>query len=120
MLLFNRSAEEMIDLSAVELELLVVVCPEVKASQTMRNAVVEFCADRHVQYTVHDVWLHPDVVLEHRLMLAPAIVVLDGGTEIGRLEGPRSRKQIDRFLAKFAGSTNAPASAGESALLFAA
>lgn len=84
------------------IEVLHFAIPEVNTSSPMGEAATGFSEGMGADFTSLDVWTNPDAVLAHRVRLGPAIIVLADGVEVGRLEGPRSRRCVDRFFSKFA------------------
>lgn len=103
MQLFNRSTVRTVDPTST-IELLFFDCVEVSASRPMQETVGDCCTRLGVSMQTIDVWLDPDAVLRHRLLIVPAIIVLADGEEIHRLVGPRSCRQVERFFAKTLGA----------------
>ena len=107
MKLFRRNNTPHFDPSTADIELLVFECTEVSASEPMQRTVVDCCEQLGLAHRVIDVWLDPDAVVRHGLLLAPAVIVLADGVEVDRLVGPRSCRQVERFVNRVLGNTAA-------------
>lgn len=81
-------------------EVLHFAIPEADASEPMREAASRFSDAIGADFTSLDAWDNPDVVLAHRVRIGPAILILVDGVEVGRLEGPRNRRSVDRFFSR--------------------
>ncbi len=74
--------------------------PEINSSVPMGEAATRFSEGVGASFTSLDVWTNPDAVLAHHVRVGPTIIIVADGVEVGRLEGPRSRRSVERFFSK--------------------
>jgi len=84
-------------------QLTIFVHPDVPQAPSFAEFACHEAAIRSIEAVTRNAWADPHAAIDAHVISLPAAILYEDGVEIGRVEGPRSRRQLGRWMEKKVG-----------------